>query len=148
MKLCLCTRQPNLVPRWESTSSEIDLLRKRKALELRRKMLLSQNKATQEPQAQEEARSEPREVVRGVLAGRGEEVMETARRYYPDEIAQLEAKLAELIKAGRLKGPIAGEELYSFLKRLGFEFSLGIKIRVSEGGKLKSLEEKFRERSR
>ncbi len=111
-------------------------------------MLLSQKKATQEPPVPEETKSDPREVVRGVLAGRGGEVMETARRYYPDEIAQLEAKLAELIKAGRLKGPIAGEELYSFLRRLGFDFSLDIKIRVSEGGKLKSLEEKFRERNR
>ncbi len=129
-------------------SSEIDLLRKKKALELRRKMLLSQNKTAQEPPVPEEPRPDPREIVRGVLAGRGEEVMETARRYYPAEVAQIEVKLAELIKTGTLKGPITGEELYSLLRRLGLDFSLDIKIRVSEGGKLKSLEEKLRERNR
>jgi DNA-binding TFAR19-related protein (PDSD5 family) len=128
-------------------SSEIDLLRKKKALELRRKMLLSQNKTAQEPPVPEEPRPDPREIVRGVLAGRGEEVMETARRYYPAEVAQIEVKLAELIKTGTLKGPITGEELYSLLRRLGLDFSLDIKIRVSEGGKLKSLEEKLRERN-
>lgn len=129
-------------------SSEIDLLRKKKALELRRKMLLSQNKTAPQPPVLEGSEPDPRKVVHGVLAGRGEEVMETARRYYPTEIAQLEVKLAELIKAGTLKGPVTGDELYSLLRRLGLDFSLDIKIRVSEGGKLKSLEEKFREHDR
>ncbi len=74
--------------------------------------------------------------------------METARRYYPNEIGRLETELAELIKADRLKGPVTGEELYSFLRRLGFDFSLDIRIRISDHGKLKSLEEKFREGNR
>ncbi len=72
--------------------------------------------------------------------------METARRYYPDEIAVLERRIAEAVQAGRLKGPVSGEELYSFLKSIGLDFSMDIKIRVSEKGKLRTLEEKFRER--
>lgn len=124
-------------------SSELELLRQKRALELRRKMLLSQNKTPPEPVAKKEP-EDPRKTVREILAGRAEEVIETARRYYPDEIAQLEARLAELVKSGALKGPITGEELYSFLIRMGFDFSLDIKIRVKEHGRLKSLEEKFR----
>ena len=87
-----------------------------------------------------------REVVRSILAGRGEEVFETARRYYPREISVLEKRIAEAVEAGRLKGPVSGEELYSFLRSLGLDFSMDIKIRVSEKGKLKTLEEKLRER--
>ncbi len=111
-------------------------------------MLLSQNKPQTETQPSQPTKDSPREVVAEILVGRGTEVLETARRYYPAEIGQLEIRLAELVKNGRLKGPVSGEELYSFLRRLGLDFSLDIKIRISEGGKLKSLEEKFRERNR
>lgn len=108
-------------------------------------MLLSQNKTPPAPPIKEE-RIDPRKVVGEILVGRAAEVMEAARRYYPDAVAELEARLAELIQSGRLKGPVTGEELYSFLRRIGLNFSLDIQIRVKEGGKLKTLEEKFRNR--
>ena len=109
--------------------------------------MLQQNKPAPEPPTEsKEPKVDHREIVRGILAGRGVEVLETARRHYPQEIALLEGRIAEAVRAGRLKGPVSGEELYSFLKNLGLGFSMEIKIRVSEKGKLKTLEEKFRER--
>ena len=126
-------------------SSDLDLLRQKKALELRRRLLLSQAKQVEQAQPQaDEAKVNPRDTVRKILVGRGVEVMETARRRYHEEIGMLERKLAGLIENGRLKGPVSGEELYSFLRRLGLEFSMDTKIRIIEGGKLKSLEEKLR----
>jgi hypothetical protein len=104
-------------------------------------MLLSQKPVEQEPKPEP---LDPRKVVARVLVGRASEVWETARRYYPAEISELESRLAQAIISGGLSGPITGEELYSFLRRLGLLFSLDIKIRVREGGKLKSLEEKLR----
>lgn len=89
----------------------------------------------------------PKEVVRRILADRGLEVLETARRYYPAEIDRLEAGIANAVSQGRLKGPISGEELYSFLRRLGLVFSMDVKIRIKEHGQLKSIEEKFRSSS-
>jgi len=89
----------------------------------------------------------PRDAVRKILAGRGAEVMETARRYYPAEIERLESSIAALVAEGRLKGPISGEELYSFLRRLGLAFSMDVKIRIKEHGELKSIEEKLRKSS-
>ena len=80
----------------------------------------------------------------GILVGRAVEVLETARRYYPAQVAELERRLGELIQSGTLKGPITGEELYSFLRQIGLNFSMDVKIRVREGGKLKTLEEKLR----
>lgn len=126
-------------------SSDIDLLRQRKALELRRKMLLAQAKP--EPPA-EQSKPDPAEVVKNALAGRGQEVLETARRHYPSQVRELEHSLAGLIQSGRLRGPISGEELYAFLRRIGLVFNMDVKIRVKEHGQLKSLEEKFRTISR
>ncbi len=126
-------------------SSELEMLRQKKALELRRKMLLSQEKAAPAPVAT--PKIDAREVVGRILTGRGLEVLETARRYYPREVGQLERNLADLIKSGRLKGPVSGEQLYSFLRRVGLVFSMNVKIRVKEHGELKSLEEKFRQDS-
>jgi len=124
-------------------SSEIELLRQRRALELRKKMLLSQEKST--PIAAETPKLNPHEVVQKILTGRGTEVLETGRRYYPKEVGIIEENLARLIESGRLKGPVSGEELYSFLRRVGLSFSMDTKIRVKEHGELKTLEEKFRE---
>ncbi len=126
-------------------SSEIELMRKRRELELRRKMFQFQSKPPRKAVRGEGiSREDPHTSVRSILVGRGEEVLETARRSYPAEISDLETKLAALIQSGRLKGPISAEELYSFLRRLGLHFSLDIKIRVSEHGRLTSLEEKLR----
>ena len=124
-------------------SDEIEILRQKRALELRKKMLLSQKKS--ELVQPEPPKISPREAVQNILAGRGVEVLETARRYYPGEVARLEETLAGLIVQGRLKGPVSGEELYSFLRRVGLVFSMDVKIRVKERGELKTLEEKFRE---
>ena len=125
-------------------SDEIDILRQRRALELRKKMLLSQKKQI-EPAQPEPPKLSARDSVRNILAGRGVEVLETARRYYPNEVARLEETLAGLVASGRLKGPVSGEELYSFLRRVGLVFSMDVKIRVKERGELKTLEQKFRE---
>ena len=123
-------------------SSDLELLRQKKLLELQKKMILSQSK----PSTSETPipKASPRDTVLKILEGRGSEVMETARRIYPKEVAQVEETLANLIETGRLKGPISGEELYSFLRRVGLVFNMETKIRIKEHGELKTLEEKFR----
>ena len=122
-------------------STELELLRQRRAAELRRKMLKAKDKpAASQPLP---TKPTPKEIVRRSLVGRGSEVLETARRNYPSEIAILEENLAKVIQEGRLKGPITGEELYAFLQRAGLQFNMNTKIRIAEGGELKSIEEKL-----
>src|SRR5437870_7328291 len=77
-------------------SSEIELLRQKRALELRKKMLLSQEKPISAQPVPPKLSS--KETVRKVLEGRGAEVLETARRYYPKETAEIENTLAGLIE--------------------------------------------------
>jgi len=126
-------------------SSDLELQRQKRVLELRRRMLQSQAKFVAAPPLK--PAELPRDVVRKLLAGRGSEVMETARRHYPAEIERLESSIAALVTQGRLKGPISGEELYAFLRRLGLVFSMDVKIRIKEHGELKSIEEKLRKSS-
>ena len=126
--------------------TDLELLRQKRAAELRRKLLESQSKQIEKATITPSAKQSPREIVRKSLVGRGVEVIETARRYYPSEIATLEVEIARLIEQGRLKGPITGEELYTFLRRAGLQFSLQTKIRIAEGGELKSIEEKLKGR--
>jgi DNA-binding TFAR19-related protein (PDSD5 family) len=125
-------------------SSDIDLLRQKRALELRRKMLLSQQKPGD---VVKPVKADPSETVRSILTGRGSEVLETARRHFPNEVREVERNLAELIESGRLKGPVSGEQFYAFLRRIGLPFNMDVTIRVKEHGELKSLEEKFRHSS-
>ena len=139
-KLALNYVPPSIMRR--AMSSDLELLRQKKLLELQKKMILSQSKSST-PETQI-PKSSPRDTVLEILEGRGSEVMETARRIYPKEIAQVEETLANLIETGRLKGPISGEELYSFLRRVGLVFNMETKIRIKEHGELKTLEEKFR----
>ncbi len=126
-------------------STDLEMLRQKRAAELRRRLLESKKSETE--QVHSDSKISPRDIVRKSLVGRGIEVMETARRHYPSEIAQLEQNLAELIEAGRLRGPISGEELYTFLLRAGLQFNMDTKIRIAEGGELKSIEEKLRSES-
>src|SRR5438876_11502219 len=102
-------------------SSEIELLRQKRALELRKKMLLSQEKLTPMPVEAPKLRS--REVVQKILTGRGAEVLATARRYYPKEVGIIEENLARRIDSGRLNGSVSGVVLYSVLRRVGLSFS-------------------------
>ncbi len=126
-------------------SSDLELERQKRALELRRRLLQSQAKPV--IAAQPKPTESPRDVVRRIFAGRAAEVMETARRYYPAEIERLEASMAALVSEGKLRGPISGEELYAFLRRVGLAFSMDVKIRIKEHGELKSIEEKLRQPS-
>src|SRR2546428_8160717 len=103
-------------------SSEIELLRQKRALELRKKMLLSQEKAT--PIAVETPKLSSREAVQKILAGRGGEALETARRYHPQEVGIIEEDLAHLNDLGRPKGPVSGEKPLLFLRRVGLTLRL------------------------
>jgi len=53
--------------------------------------------------------------------------------------------LLSLIKAGKLRERITGEQLYWLFSRLGLRIRLNTKIRISEKGELKTIADKLRE---
>jgi len=109
-------------------------------LELKRKLLLKQAEKGAEPQE----KLGPKASLDKVFVGRAREVWNAAESQYPEVIKRLKKALVELVEKGDLKGPVDGEQLYSFLQRLGLNVRLETKIRYIEGGQLKTIEEKLR----
>jgi DNA-binding TFAR19-related protein (PDSD5 family) len=113
--------------------AELKLLERKKLEAMRRKM----------KQASPAKEKSDREIVEGILYDRGEEVLDAAYTFYPDETQRIVKELADMIRAGRLSGTVAGGELLSVFRQLGLRFSLKTSIRVQDRGKLVDLSEKL-----
>jgi len=87
---------------------------------------------------------DPKRVLSRVLIGRALEVLNAAERQYPEAVPQIKKALAQLISTGKLKGPVNGEQLLWFFKRLGLNIRLETRIRILEHGELKTIEEKLK----
>ncbi len=85
-----------------------------------------------------------REVVSETLIDRGDEVLEAAYSYYPNETAQVVKELSRVIRDGTFTERISGGELYSLFRNLGLRFKLQTSIKVEEKGRLVDISEKLR----
>ena len=117
---------------------ELELLKLKKLKELEKRLKEANLKTTEE-------KTDPYQVVSGMLVGRGKEVLEAAYSQYPEVARAVVQNLALLIRSGRLKEPITGEVLYEVFKALGFPVRLETRITFKEHGKTKSLAEKIKE---
>jgi DNA-binding TFAR19-related protein (PDSD5 family) len=120
-----------------SEDKDLELIRARKLLELRRK-LFKQSEAEKKP--------DPRSILVSRLIDRGLDVLEAAERAYPEETKVIVRRLAELIQQGYIQGYIRGGELLSLFRSLGLNVSVETTISVLEDGRLIPLAEKFRRR--
>lgn len=121
-----------------SEDADLKLLEQRKMEQLRRKL-----RATAQPKAEKT----DRQVVEEMLYDRGDEVLEAAYSFYPNETQRLVKELAGMIKDGRLTERIAGGELLSIFRQLGLRFRLKTSIRVMDQGKLVELGDKLARKS-
>ncbi|MCP8304341.1 MAG: double-stranded DNA-binding protein [archaeon] len=117
-------------------NKELDLLMAKKMLEMKKR--LSQ-KSKEEPK-----KETPRDILINRLVDRGEEVLLTAERYYPERTAIIVKHLVELIKSKGLKGTISGGELLYLFRSLGMKISVETKIMVKEDGRLISIRDKLK----
>jgi len=106
----------------------------------RKKLEAMRRRRKEVPPAREKS---DREVVEGVLYDRGNEVLDAAYSFYPEETQRIVKELAAMIRDGRLSGSVAGGELLSVFRQLGLRFSLKTSIRVQDRGKLVDLSEKL-----
>lgn len=128
--------------------SSIELLKRRRLLDIRRKLLIERVESMKEEEQEKKQGQEklgPKEVLKKRFVGRAWEVWYTAEAQYPEVMVRLADAMVSLIKAGKLSGPITGEQLYSFFRRLGLRVRLKTKIRIYEGGELKSIADKLKE---
>jgi len=123
------------------TDAELDRLRKRKLLQMQKRFLAGK---TGGKAISKEEKSWA--LLNKVFIDRAWEVFEAAQLQYPEEMKRIEDVLVQLISKGKIKEKISGEELYSFFHQLGLRIKLKTHIRFMEHGKLKSLEEKMKEK--
>lgn len=88
----------------------------------------------------------PENLLKTVFVGRAQEVWSTAERQYPQATKKLEKILVDLLKTGKLKGPLTGEQIFSLFRRIGIPVRLKTKIRILESGELKTIADKLKEK--
>lgn len=119
---------------------ELERLKKRKLMELQRRLLRSQQPEKVEKPASAE------EFLDRFFYGRAWEVYRAAKQQYPKVMVEVEKALLEAIKAGKIKERIGGEALYSLFNQLGMRVSLETKIRYKKHGELKTVGQKLKEK--
>ena len=127
-----------------SDDTNLELLKRRKLLEMQKRLLL---KKTFELMKKEVKKPEdPQKILLKAFAGRGLEVWRAAEQQYPIITKKLMFELVSLINSGKLTSKITGEQLYSLFRSLGLRIRLNTKIRIFEKGKFKSIADKLREK--
>lgn len=125
---------------------ELERLKQKRLDELRRKMLLNQLKE-KEPESEPEPAKEPtnEEILGKYFRNRAWEVWNAAKYQYPQVMPKIGVMLVEAIKQGKIRDYIDGANLMGFFRQVGIPVRLDTKIRVSEHGELKTLEQKIKE---
>jgi len=117
--------------------TELKLITQRKLAQMKRMAATTSAK----PQKAEKT---DRQVVAKMLVDRGDEVLEAAYSYYPNETDRIVRELSRLIREGKFNEKISGGELYSLFRNLGLRFKLNTSMKVEEKGRLIDIGEKFR----
>lgn len=120
------------------SDADLAAIRERKLREYQRRLDTKENKP-------EGISSE--EVLNRIFKDRAWEVFTTASQQFPDAMSKVKDVLVKLASSGRL-AEVTGEELFLFLRKLGFDVRLNTKINYSSHGQSKSLEEKVKEELR
>src|SRR2546425_12707507 len=122
--------------------AELKLITQRKLARMKRMAATTTTTTTSaKPQKAEKT---DRRVGAEVLVDRGDEVLEAAYSYYPNETDHIVKELSRLIREGKFNERISGGELYSLFRNLGLRFKLNTSMKVEEKGRLIDIGEKFR----
>jgi DNA-binding TFAR19-related protein (PDSD5 family) len=120
------------------SDSELDTIRRRRLLELRRKLA---------PKQREIEATDPEEVLNRIFKDRAWEVFNSASFQFPEVMSEVKELLVKEAASGNLK-EVTGEQLYIFLAHVGLRVRLNTKIEFASHGELKSLEDKLRDELR
>ena len=122
---------------------ELERLKRRKMLELRRRMMQESAKAEEAEPLKEPS---PREILDGRFKGRAWEVYRAAEAQFPAVMPQIERVLVDGIRQGKIRDRIDGESLFRFLRQVGVPVRLQTHIRYKEHGELKTIGQRMKEK--
>ena len=128
---------------------ELERIKQRRLDEMKRKLMLKQLKEqqTDEPKPDKEKPKKPtnQQTLDKHFGDRAWEVYNAAAYQHPQVMPQVEQILVEGIKTGKIRDVIDGAALMGFFRAIGIPVRLQTKIRISEKGELKTLEQKMKE---
>jgi DNA-binding TFAR19-related protein (PDSD5 family) len=127
-----------------SDNNNLELLKRRKLLEMQKRLLLKKNFELMKKEA--EKPEDPQKILSRAFVGRSWEVWKAAEQQFPLITRKIMPELVSLINTGKLKNKITGDQLYWLFSSLGLRIRLNTKIRISEKGKLKTIADKLKER--
>jgi DNA-binding TFAR19-related protein (PDSD5 family) len=116
------------------SDNELDAIRRKRLLELQRKLTAKENKS-------EVVSSD--QVLNNVFRGRAWEVFNAASSQFPQAMSRIRNILVGLASSGKIK-EVSGEQLHLFLRNLGLKVRLDTKIEFASHGELKPLTEKLK----
>ncbi|MEM2094463.1 MAG: DNA-binding protein [Candidatus Bathyarchaeia archaeon] len=120
---------------------DLNLIKRRRLLELQKRALLQQ---AQKTSSKEERPKQPEEVLKELLIERAWEVMEAAKIQYPQVADEVSKAIVTAWTTGRLREKITGEQLHWLFRSMGYPVRLRTQIRFIEDGEAKSIAEKLR----
>jgi DNA-binding TFAR19-related protein (PDSD5 family) len=126
---------------------ELERIKKRRLEEMKRQLMLKQLKEKQETEPEENKKQDHtnQEILDRYFGDRAWEVYNAAVYQYPQVMPQVEQLLVEGIMTGKIREIIDGAALMGFFRAIGIPVRLQTKIRISEKGELKTLEQKMKE---
>ena len=123
---------------------DLEMLKRRKLLELQRRMLRETQKPEEPPPPPKEPTTD--EVFSQWFVGRSWEILRTARAQFPQVMPKVEDALVNALKSGRIKQKIDGGSLFQFLRQIGVPVRLQTTIKYSDHGELKSIGQVLKEK--
>jgi DNA-binding TFAR19-related protein (PDSD5 family) len=123
----------------------LDLIRRRRLLEMQRRALMGQAPASKRS-VEDEGAKRTEEALKDIFVGRAWEVWYAAKQQYPQAAEQVANAIASAWLSGRLREKVTGEQLYWLFQSVGLPVRLQTQIRILEGGELKSIAEKLKEK--
>jgi len=123
---------------------ELERLKQKRLMEMQRQMLLKQIK-DQEPKPEPAKEPTHDEILGRHFGDRAWEVWNAAKAQYPQVMPQVEKLLVDAINQGKVKDALDGASLMGFFRQIGIPVRLETRIRISEHGELKTLEQKMKE---
>ncbi|MCJ7770210.1 hypothetical protein MUP37_01390 [Candidatus Bathyarchaeota archaeon] len=125
--------------------NELDLLKRRRMQELRRKSLEQQSKSREEETKKPIEIKDSETILRENFIDRADEVWEAAKSQYPQVSEQVGKAIIQATQSGKLKERITGEQLLWLFERIGIHVRLQTHIRIVESGETKSIAQKLKE---
>jgi DNA-binding TFAR19-related protein (PDSD5 family) len=129
-----------------STDKELDYLKRKKLLELRKRLIEKQIADSQKQKQKEQQPKKPIDILKTIFGENAWDVWRIAEQQHPKTTKTVANTLVTLLKAGKIREKITGEQISSLFTQLGVPLRFKTKIRIFEGGELKTIADKLREK--